>query len=198
LTNNGKVLCLTGSFVDEIEVVGQVHHVPDDQPILPRKVYNIIKEWDIMCLNWRNLRAVEPHDYPSGESWDSAFARTIVGDLVMEEFPIERTTYADLNFRMKLQYALYNETSHPCFTSLCGMVPNQALFMTKNGYMGIGSKDTRVGDEVWILHGGRVPFILRNMPKLDARILVGDAYVHGIMDGEMIRDGKDDTKVRLR
>lgn len=198
LTNNGKVLCLTGSFVDEIEVVGQVYHVPDDQPILPRKVYDTIKKWDIMCQDWRNFRAVESHDYPSDESWDSAFARTIVGDLVMEEFPIERTTYADLDFCLELQDALYSETSHPCFTSVCSMVPNQAFFITKDGYMGIGSKDTRAGDEVWTLHGGQVPFTLRNMPKLDARTLVGDAYVHGIMDGEMIRDGKDDTEVQLR
>lgn len=198
LADDGKVLCLTGSFVDEIEVVGHVYSVPDDELILPRKMHNTIKEWESMYQEWRTLHAVSVHEYPSGESWESAFARTIVGDLIMEEFPIERTTYADLNFRMELENALFNESSHPSFTSVCGMVPNQKLFITRKGYMGIGLEDTSVGDETWILHGRQVPFILRKTGNADEHMLVGDAYVHGIMDGEMIGEGTKYVEVRLR
>jgi hypothetical protein len=201
LDHDGKVLCLTGSFLDEVEVVGRIYHVPDGQPIMPRKVYSTIMDWDNICQDWRVFHGVSPLTYPSNESWreswDAAFARTIVGDLVMEEYPIERTTYADLDHRRALQDALYSEQSHTCLTSVRGMVPNQAFFVTKNGWMGIGPKSTREGDEIWTLHGGQVPFILRGAEGLDRKTLVGDAYVHGIMDGEIKWLGRKEETVRL-
>lgn len=44
-----------------------------------------------------------------------------------------------------------------------------------SGYIGIGPKVMQVRDEVCILFGGRVPFVLRQMQ--DHHIFVGDSYV---------------------
>ena len=42
-----------------------------------------------------------------------------------------------------------------------------------------------VGDVVCIFHGAEVPFVLR--PEANDRYrLLGEAYVHGIMDGEFM------------
>jgi hypothetical protein len=40
-----------------------------------------------------------------------------------------------------------------------------------------------------VLRGGNVPFVLR---KSDERSynLIGEAYVHGIMDGSVVREGQ--------
>jgi hypothetical protein len=73
------------------------------------------------------------------------------------------------------------------------MVLNNAFFITKSGYLGIGPPDTQLGDQVWIFHGGKVPFVMRSATEYgdsyghDKLLLVGDAYVHGIMDGEAAR-----------
>lgn len=74
------------------------------------------------------------------------------------------------------------------YESLVGMMENQTFFITKSGYIGIGPPDTSARDQVWVFKGGNVPFVMRGagverkeQPQL---ILVGDAYVHGIMDGE--------------
>lgn len=61
------------------------------------------------------------------------------------------------------------------------------LFMTGSGLFGLGSmslgQDSNSKDEVWILMGARVPFILRKVEGNRYKI-VGEAYVHGIMYGE--------------
>ncbi|KAI8713807.1 HET domain-containing protein [Fusarium sp. LHS14.1] len=61
------------------------------------------------------------------------------------------------------------------------------LFMTESGLFGLGLKslgqDAGSKDEVWVLMGARVPFILRHVEGSKYRV-VGEAYVHGIMYGE--------------
>jgi hypothetical protein len=53
-----------------------------------------------------------------------------------------------------------------------------------NTLIGVGSDTTRAGDLVVVFFGGRVPFILRQNEKCYA--LLGECYMHGIMDGEAI------------
>lgn len=61
------------------------------------------------------------------------------------------------------------------------------LFMTESGLFGLGPKslgqDVSSKDEVWILMGARVPFILHHVEGSKYRV-VGESYVHGIMYGE--------------
>lgn len=83
------------------------------------------------------------------------------------------------------------------YESLIGMLENQNFFITKSGYVGIGPPQMKSGDQVWIFSGGNVPFVMR---KIDDEkegcaqlVLVGDAYVHGVMDGEAM---KDDPRVQ--
>ncbi|KAI1506014.1 heterokaryon incompatibility protein-domain-containing protein [Biscogniauxia marginata] len=110
---------------------------------------------------------------------------------------------------------------------------NRRFFVTERGYVGTGPRDTRAGDDVFVLCGSQVPFLLRDDPRVrscggaaletlftnaqqtyvaagrGARVetararchgshaacysVVGDAYVHGIMDGE----GGVDARTRL-
>jgi hypothetical protein len=58
----------------------------------------------------------------------------------------------------------------------------RTMFITKQGYMGIGPYTIKSGDKVVILKGGKTPYILRK--KRDHHVFVGECYVHGIMHGE--------------
>jgi hypothetical protein len=60
-----------------------------------------------------------------------------------------------------------------------------ALFRTAKGFLGYGPISAQPGDEVWILPGATVPFVLRKMSECRYRI-VGDTYVHGVMHGEAL------------
>lgn len=56
---------------------------------------------------------------------------------------------------------------------------------SKKGYIGLGPLGVLEGDSIWILPGADVPFVLR--PAKDSMfIVIGEAYVHGIMDGELV------------
>lgn len=59
---------------------------------------------------------------------------------------------------------------------------NRNFFVAGNRYVGLGPDLIQEGDIVAILYGGRVPYILR--PEGDHYLLVGEAYVYGIMNGE--------------
>lgn len=64
----------------------------------------------------------------------------------------------------------------------------RSLFRTRKGYLGIGAQSLRMGDEVWLLAGAAVPFILRSCGDGEYE-LVGEAYLHGVMHGEALEWG---------
>ena len=64
-------------------------------------------------------------------------------------------------------------------------IHSREFFVSKLSYMGLARYDVKAGDEICILHGGQVPFILRQKQKYHQ--FKGECYVHGIMDGEAMR-----------
>ena len=73
--------------------------------------------------------------------------------------------------------------SHVYRTSLD--VIQRRAFVSSRGHIGLGPKTARPNDVICIFAGGQTPSILR--PTDGGRYqLIGEAYVHGIMDGESI------------
>jgi hypothetical protein len=54
--------------------------------------------------------------------------------------------------------------------------------LTEKGMMGLLPFAAKVGDSVGVFAGCRIPYILR--ASEDEYKIVGDAYLHGMMDGE--------------
>jgi hypothetical protein len=73
----------------------------------------------------------------------------------------------------------------------------RSFIVTERGYLGLGRNSTQRGDTVCVLRGGNVPFILRK--KDDGYYeLVGEAYVHGIMDGSFVRKSRKEELKEFR
>ena len=66
------------------------------------------------------------------------------------------------------------------------------LFLTSRNYMGIATRSIQEGDEVWIMPGATAPVVLREADD-QSYILMGEAYVDGIMDGEAASWTGDDA-----
>lgn len=71
------------------------------------------------------------------------------------------------------------------------------LARTKNGYLGLVPTSCEVEDAVWLLQGADVPYVLRESKRHTAyektgRVwdVMGDAYIHGAMQGEVWKDVK--------
>jgi hypothetical protein len=76
---------------------------------------------------------------------------------------------------------------------------DRKFFLTTKGYMGLGPKELKEGDEVAVLVGGHTPFVLRGageqnigeeIGEKQCYTLIGDCYVHGIMEGQAFEDIK--------
>ncbi|KAJ3548728.1 hypothetical protein NM208_g870 [Fusarium decemcellulare] len=65
---------------------------------------------------------------------------------------------------------------------------SRRLFVTNAGFMGLAPPSAQPGDVVVLLSGGRVPFIVRKGAADSSEYyrIVGETYVHGIMDGELL------------
>ncbi|KAE9368220.1 HET-domain-containing protein [Stipitochalara longipes BDJ] len=101
----------------------------------------------------------------------------------------------------------------PSIIQVRGSIPVAVLgrrfFVTKTGYIGIGPSKIQEGDEIWVVASCKVPIIARKCAgeegvKLitDDTIfplytLVGDCYVHGVMDGEKTRSWDQDKTMLM-
>jgi hypothetical protein len=65
------------------------------------------------------------------------------------------------------------------------MSGRRRFVITKHGRLGWCPHTCQEGDVISVLAGGRVPFVLRKCGENQYQ-LVGDAYIHGIMDGEAV------------
>ncbi|KAF2491138.1 hypothetical protein BU16DRAFT_566051 [Lophium mytilinum] len=79
------------------------------------------------------------------------------------------------------------------FNTVLAFCHRRRLFITEEGYMGLGPEALEVGDRVAILLGGETPFVLRTAFQdyeyhgaSSQYQLVGECYVRDMMSGEII------------
>jgi hypothetical protein len=73
------------------------------------------------------------------------------------------------------------------YSNMMGYMYDAVPFLSSSGYVGLCPFTTQGGDVICIFLGGSVPFVLRP-GSYDGYMLVGEVYVHGIMDGEFFHD----------
>jgi hypothetical protein len=88
-------------------------------------------------------------------------------------------------------------------SSIIGLIPDYAFFISSQGYMAIGPRRAEKGDVICVLLGHPTPLILRPVDShyiltedsyifVDNHyVLIGDSYIYGMMQGEIVREGKD-------
>jgi hypothetical protein len=70
------------------------------------------------------------------------------------------------------------------------IIEDKSVFITTQGYLGMGHEGLLEGDLVCIFHGGEVPFLLRVNAHEDNKVFkfLSECYVHGVMDGEAMNE----------
>jgi hypothetical protein len=77
------------------------------------------------------------------------------------------------------------------FRARLGSVQSRRMIRTQMGYIGLAPRRTQVGDSIALFEGGRVPLVIR--PYGTSWQLIGESYVHGIMQGEIFNEAKCKT-----
>ncbi|KAJ9635416.1 hypothetical protein H2199_008419 [Coniosporium tulheliwenetii] len=63
---------------------------------------------------------------------------------------------------------------------------HRRLFVTEYGRLGLGPQSMQPSDQVWLICGARMLFVLRPTSDEGCFTLVGETYVHGCMNGEVV------------
>jgi hypothetical protein len=96
---------------------------------------------------------------------------------------------------------LYTPDVFAVNTAFCNFTYGRCFISTKKGYIGWAPEQCKKGDVVAVLAGGKVPYVLRpeassnpSEESGDSRkyySVLGDAYIRGIMDGEVVAKLED-------
>ena len=193
-----EVLPLQGVLVDVIYKVGSELDQRDGRNDYDRMA-NALKDWikETQDLLPNNHRYEDPKDLSEAlymtpyagvslnvtrlqtlEEPEIEFLAQIYHETV-EEDP-EKTQW-------KLQIIKYASAMH---------ADDRRAFSSRKGFLGLGPKLAQPDDVICIFMGGQTPYIIR--PGEDGKYrLIGDAYVHGIMDGEFMAQGPEIEGIEL-
>jgi hypothetical protein len=156
------------------------------------------KETVASCSRWEtHVHGLEGSAYGEPNAVKEAFWRTLIADRSFdwqeqpdssweadfETFMCRNPGYTNLNDRRNACFRYYA----PAITRLM----TRAFAVTNNGYFGIVPGRAKVGDSIVLLKGGTVPFVIRDAkaPGTDGEYeFVGECYVHGVMNGELLTD----------
>lgn len=119
---------------------------------------------------WRTLISNKVSGYdPAPTAFESAFETLLLTKNFSNQMTQESSTLSD-----------YRQV-------LSNHLPRRTFVTTRNGLYGLGTADVRPGDAVTIWFGANTPFITRSRQNDPSKcILVGAAYIAGIMNGEAV------------
>jgi hypothetical protein len=159
------------------------------------------------------------------EKTDEAFARTLVIDDLkyLPGFAVNDTSdpNAILNYWLQVKEEFHNRISRTTFEAMPYIFSAawadycRNFFMTKSGYIGLGPIPLRAGDGVVAFAGAEAPFILRELNPENTQgsaepgdgsqhilrkewELIGDCYLHGFMNNEILAKGYKEEKIWIR
>jgi hypothetical protein len=173
---------LKGVFVDKIRVTGAIGST---------SLFDFGGEfsWASLCANAMYA--------PTRENWLIAYFRVLVADTCSKdgkttsrasevEWPEELGSVNDLLETMnRTGTAGSRRVGHAKSLTM-----KRTFAVTQAGYIGLVPSYAEVGDEIWVLVGGQVLYVLRetDRTKIQSKTKIyeflGEAYMHGLMDGE--------------
>jgi hypothetical protein len=157
----------------------------------------------------------DEQSYRCGGTWADAFWQTLCGGTIMDTEVRQTYEMRRTNLEDRWKYELWKYYKDRAYDPAVDTEPgrtgfkgyqmtvvratrNRKFFVTRTGYLGLGPCGTSPGDEVYLISGSKVPFVLRKVEDLETVSpendsssypvyrVIGDCYVHGIMDGEAL------------
>jgi hypothetical protein len=128
------------------------------------------------------MRAKEVHGWSSNGTPQSNLAETLQAFYSFTETP----------------EALYSSDSpYACYIMQLERMYNTRPFLSHKGYVGLCPPETEPGDTIAVFAGVKLPYIIRLNTNGSTWKLIGEAYVHGIMDGEYVSSRSQTEMITL-
>lgn len=211
-TENPRILALTGYIVDNVKELGMSQldfEGPDFEGLDFEGLTSEVGRAQLR--NWIRLgfKATKISDDPR-DILEAVAMTLVAGRAPRYRYPASKSDVDQRKRQLQgLMYRLYQRESFNeapgGFLSMMQTIDiseylhvmhvaalMKVFMLSSQGYIGLVPLHTKPGDVICILLGGQAPFILR--PQGDEWQLIGAAYVHGMMYGELLR--RDDFGLR--
>jgi len=199
-SDNPNILMLRGFRFDTIDKIAKLDFSPAnswEEERLQTAPQEKMALWEQQCLAIARSvfhRRIFSSDIPD------AHMRTMLMDSLADE-PQRSSRKAYANFRkftndFKNKYpAGFTTDELAAVLRVQGIVStasvSRAYFSTVGGRVGLGPRNIESGDTVCIVHGAKLPYVLRFKPGggsgSSSCEFMGDAYVDGVMYGEALK-----------
>lgn len=200
-------IALKGCLIDSVKIV-----CAKALPTICHDDFQTFKREQEKIQRWTKhsmLLAALYKSLPADEEWQDVYWRTIIGNISAGGTPVTPDFavyfdcflatiqgYIDSDSHLQFHDSIPNEVIRGArqFTNTfkaCG--PERVLFATKRGYIGLAPPETLEDDLICIIFGTATPFILRKSLGADekeAYTLIGECYIHGLMNGEGLELGE--------
>lgn len=133
--------------------------------------------------------------FPNSSEYIKDLVQTEIDPISIDEFSMEYGVPSADARSLKIGGIKHGFNTHTASNLRRAAVAlqNRCLFTTRTGFLGLAPEESRAGDFVAVLLGCNHPVVLR--PHKDHFLYIGECFVHGMMDGEVIahaeRGGKD-------
>jgi Heterokaryon incompatibility protein (HET) len=183
-TENPEVLSAQGILIDTVKnnrlqasdsEFDYLYTSAKEEPWLSWDIHDIVKR----------LEGEPTIVRPEGETILKAVLRTLIAD----RHPETGKRRHEIKLRRIMRHLWPKAEDLEGFLSHTQMFAvGRTLVLSENGYIGLAPSETETGDKICVMYGCHAPVVLRKRSDgADAYILVGDAYVHGLMDGEALQ-----------
>jgi hypothetical protein len=186
---SSHVLIVTGAITDSLALVA--------------------KKWRINIILQSDELLATISSYPTGEDIIDVQWRTLIGNRNTETgvplasfresyFAYREVLLGEEHKEMIPEYSTSDVLGDPISKPLANWVPySRAMIrtelnrpcITKKGYFGLVPREAEPGDVIFIALGAPTPLILRECNEKSGHYqLYGDSYIHGIMNGEALKE----------
>ncbi|KAM0461561.1 hypothetical protein ACHAPV_004267 [Trichoderma viride] len=175
---DGDVLRVTGLRISKIDMVED--NVPEEIEV-PEEV-SVAALYRLYGDRWGELMARYHKQFPDKlfNGGMTAFLSLLTGNLISDG----------------------SEDNNEIAEWVQKMLRTHILFITDDGRLGLGPRNVRPGQELWIVGGCRIPVILNTLPKAsdkESEVSVtfhSECFVYGIMSGEAV-EGRGDQVIEI-
>jgi hypothetical protein len=167
--------------------------------------------WRVPIGNKSNLFLEAPREDPNLEDLKNSYRALRKRNYYMQKYDnllsqVDETFSSDSQVKIAEiisgllpDFSTLETLSRVYFNTLIQFFGSTRFCVTERGYVGVLQPTAQVGDIVCILFGGRVPFLVRQTEvKNGSYQLVGECYIHGIMNGEALKfEGVEEQDFRI-
>ncbi len=203
LSEEENMLHLAGKIIDTVKAIGDVGMAeslpPDDLPNL-EKAQLMNQSMGLWVKQCQEIAFDKASTIP--EDRYEEFWRTMVCDMTGQGarappelgrafrgfMKVVETGFEKDTHDIESLYELL-EDSQQIQPAITNHFATRRFCVTENDRMGQMPKAAEVGDRICVFQGASVPYVIRSATDGD-HALIGDCYLHGVMDGEAFREGQ--------